>query len=67
MGYESLLRSVGPAHELAPLCCPQPALLYIVPVVCGACVVFAAARGELRQLWSFKVQGGFMPLALADL
>merc|ERR1719238_286246 len=45
----------------------QPALLYIVPVVCGACVVFAAARGELRQLWSFKVQGGFMPLALADL
>lgn len=31
----------------------QPALLYIVPCVCGAVFAQAALRGEVQQLWAF--------------
>ena len=44
----------------------QPALLYIVPAVCGCAVLQAALRGELGQFLGFKVASGFLPIALQE-
>ncbi len=35
------------------VCCPQPALLYIVPASLGAVALTGAARGDLQRLWHF--------------